>query len=136
MPSTAAANRLAVRIAHSASRRFPDTVTFKRSTVTKGSAGGNLAPASANTTPASVPCRYRPAGAGERELAGKAISGTAYMIFVPAQYSSALIDVDSKCQAVIAARSGSPAEPARTLNVQTVERYEGVEIAILATLEE
>lgn len=115
---------------------YSDVVTFKRSTVTKGTAGGNLAGAPANTTPASVPCRYRPASGSERELSGKTLSGTAYMIFVPAQYSSALIDVDSKCQAVIAARSGSPAEPARTMNVQTVERYEGIEIAVLATLEE
>src|SRR5687768_13162181 len=110
MPSTASANRLAVRVGHSASRRFADTVTFKRLTQTKGTAGGNISPATVSATPSSVPCRYRPASGSERELAGKTISGAAYMIFVPAQYSSALIDVDSKCQAVIAARSGSPAE--------------------------
>lgn len=127
-------NTMAVAFGTMTAAMYTDTVTFKRSGVTKGSAGGNIIGSPTNNTPANVPCRYQPASASERELAGKAISGTAYMIYVPAQFSSALIDVDSKCQAVIAARSGG--EPARTMNVQTVERFSGLEIALLATLEE
>lgn len=133
MPNTALVNRLAVRIGNSASRRFVDTVTFKRPSNTADAVGG-VTTTLANTTPTTVPCRYRPASGSERSVGDKVISGNAYMIFVPAQYSSSLIDVDAKCQAVIASRTSG--EPSRTFHIHAIERYEGVEIAILATLEE
>ena len=133
MSTAAAFNSMAVAYGVAAAAMFPDTVTFKRATSTVDTVGG-VTTSLANTTPASVPCRYRPARENERTLASRTISGNLYMIFVPAQFSSALVDVDAKCDAVIAARTSG--EPARTFHVQGVGRYEGLEIRIPASIEE
>jgi hypothetical protein len=119
-----------------AAAMYGDTVTFRRPAISKGSAGGNLAGSPTATTPASIPCRYRPASGREIQLAGKPVSGTAYMIFVPAQFSSQLVDVDGECQAVIAARGGDLGEPSRSLQVQWIGRDRGIETHVLASSEE
>lgn len=134
MANTYRATQLATEIGMRAAEGFPDLVTFSRATPTKGSAGGNVNPSSTNNTPANVPCRYRPASGSEVELAGKPVAGSAYMIFIPAYFSAALVDVDAKSKAVIAARSGG--EPARTLNIHWIGRVEGIVIHLLAALEE
>src|SRR5688572_19975019 len=126
------ATQLAQEIGKRANEAFPDFVTFQRATRTADDSGGTLA-TQANTTPASVPCRYRPSSGSEIEQAGKSISGTAYTFFIPSHFSSALVDVDAKCRAVVAARSGG--EPSRTFNVQWVGRVEGIVIHLLASLE-
>lgn len=114
---------------------YPDTVTFRRPTTTKGSAGGNVMSATGNPTdPQNVPVRYYPASGSEITQAGKPISGTSYMLKVPNSYEDALIDVDSTCLAIIAARPGG--EEARTLRVQWIGRKMGIEIEILASFEE
>lgn len=114
---------------------YPDTVTFRRPLTTKGSAGGNIVSATGNpTSPQDVPVRYRPASGREITLAGKPISGTAYMLKVPNSFEDALVDVDGTCLAIIAARPGG--EQARTLQVQWIGRNMGLEVIILASFEE
>ncbi len=116
----------------SSAAMYEDRVTFQRSTSTKGSDGGDLAPVPVDTT-AGVPCRYRPATGKESEVSGKTVSGTTYMIFVPSSFADALVDVDAKCQAVMAARDGG--EVSRTFNVVAPLRYMGIEIECLVTIE-
>lgn len=135
MSTTQIFNAMAAAYGVIASAQYPDTVTFKRPTNVKDSVGG-ITTTLANTSPASVPCRWRPLTAREKDIASKRESEADYAIFVPAQFSSALIDVDAKCDAVIAARSGSPAEPARTFKTSGISRFEGLEIRIDASLEE
>lgn len=127
------ATQLAIEVGRRASESFPDTVTFSRPTSAKDSSGGTTY-TNANTSPANVPCRYRPSSGDEVELAGKTISGNAYTIIVPAYFSSALVDVDSKSKAVVAARSGG--EVSRTFNIVSIGRVEGICIHLLATIEE
>ncbi len=133
MSTTAAFNAMAVAYGVASLAAFPDTVTFKRPTSTVDTVGG-MTTSLANTTPASVPCRYRPASERERQIGNKQVAGSLYAIFVPAQYSSALVDLDAKCDVVMAARSGG--EPTRTFHTQGVARYEGIEIKVMASLEE
>ena len=114
---------------------WPDTVTFRRPLTTKGSAGGNVVSATGNpTSPQNVPVRYRPARGKETTLAGKPISGTIYMLFVPNSFEEALVDVDGACLAIIAARPGG--EQARTLQVHWIGREMGLEITLLCSFEE
>lgn len=113
---------------------FTDTVTFYRTSQVKGSAGGNTT-SEAATTPTSVPCVYFPASGSEREMAGKVISGNAYVITVPATYNSVIVDVDAKCKAVVAANT-TTGQPSRTFLVEAPGRVLGAIIEILATLEE
>ena len=133
MSTTQAFNSMAVALGVAAAAMYPDLVTFQRPTSTAGTDGG-LKTSLANTSPASVPCRYRPASDRENTIANMRVTGTLYAIFVPAQYSSSLIDVDGKCDALIAARSGG--EPARTLHVSGIERGSGLEIKVMATFTE
>lgn len=109
-----------------------DTVTFSRPTNIKDAVGGITSSFGA-TTPASIPCKYEPYTGKQFQVGEKIISETSYVIKVPAYYSAALVDVDGKCTAVIAARSGG--EPARTFSVDYVHRLEGIEIQIYASLE-
>lgn len=125
-------NSMAVALGVMTAAQWPDSVTFNRPTNTVDTVGG-ITTTTAATTPASVPCRYRPLTAKELEIASKRQSEADYAIFVPAQYSSSLVDVDAKCDAVIAARSGG--EPARTFKLYGVSRFEGLEIEILCSLE-
>ena len=114
---------------------YPDTVTFRRPVTTKGADGGNIVSATGNPTePQNVPVRYRPASGRELTLTGKQISGTAYMLNVPNSFEDALIDVDAECLAIIAARPGG--EQARTLQVQWIGRHLGIEVKVLASIEE
>lgn len=111
---------------------FQDTVTFKRPTNAKDSVGGVVSTEAA-TSPASIPCKYSPYTGRQFQAGEKTISETSYVIKVPSAYSSALVDVDGRCQAIIAARSGG--EPARTFNVDYVSRIEGIEIQVYVSLE-
>lgn len=111
---------------------YEDRVTFNKSAITKGTSAGNVvgAPAAIAT---AIPCRYRPASASEIQRAGKTIAGSAYMICVPASYEGALVQVDSECQAVVAARNGG--EVSRTFNVVAPLRKQGIEIECLVKIE-
>jgi hypothetical protein len=113
---------------------FPDRVTFYRISQAKGSAGGNL-PSEAATNPSNIPCVYDLASGSERQLAGKAISGTAYMLTVPATYNATVVDVDAKCKAVVAANSIT-GQPQRTFQIHWVGRVVGAIVQVLASLEE
>lgn len=112
---------------------WPYRVTFSHSTVTKGPAGGNIAGSPANSTPINVPCRYRVANSKELAFAGKTQAGVIYAIIVPNSFSDALVDVDSTSTATIAATDGG--EPARTYSVIAPQRYMGLEIVVLASIE-
>jgi hypothetical protein len=112
---------------------YQDRVTFKRAPASsKTAAGGNLAPAPVATT-SDVPCRYRPANGREIQQAEKPIAGVAYMIFVPSTHLDDLVDVDARCVAVLAARTGG--EVSRTFNVVAPLRTLGIEIEVLVGLE-
>lgn len=115
-----------------AASTFQDTVTFKRPTNAKDPVGG-LTTTYAATTPSAIPCKYEALTGSQREVGNKLIANSDYMIKIPAWYSSALIDVDGACQAVIAARSGG--EIARTFNVNWVGRMEGFEIEVYVSIE-
>ena len=133
MSTTQAFNSMAVAFGVATAASYPDLVTFQRPTNTAGTDGG-LKTSLANTSPASIPCRYRPATVNEKTISNERVAGALYAIFVPAQYSSSLIDVDAKCDAVIAARSGG--EPARTFHTQGIMREAGLEIKVLASIAE
>lgn len=111
---------------------FQDTVTFNRPVNTKDAVGGVTASYGA-TIPASIPCKYEAYTGKQFQVGEKVISEASYVIKVPSYYSAALVDVDARCQAVIAARSGG--EPARTFNVDYVSRVEGIEILVYVSLE-
>lgn len=113
---------------------WPYRVTFSRTSTTTGTAGGQIVGSVTNATPASVPCRYRPSNGKEIQLAGKTVAGVLYSIFVPNSYNDSLIDVDAGCKAAIAATTGG--EPARTFNVVAPLREMGLQIIVLATIEQ
>lgn len=118
-----------------AAAQYPDTVTFRRPIETKGTAGGNIVNATGNpTSPQNIPCRYRPASGSETPLAGKTISGSTYMLFIPNNFDDALIDVDPSCLAQIAARPGG--EEGREMQVQWIGRHSGLEVQLLCSFEE
>jgi hypothetical protein len=112
---------------------YPNRVTFNRPTNTVSAAGGVTASRAA-TSPSGVPCRYSPASGAEKSVSDKIVSGTAYMVHVPSFFSSSLVDVDARCDAVIAALPGG--EPSLTLHVDWIGRHEDAEIKILASREE
>lgn len=111
---------------------FQDTVTFSRPVNTKDSVGGITSVYGA-TTPASIPCKYEVYAGKQFQAGEKVISEASYVIKIPSYFSAALVDVDARCQAEIAARSGG--EPARTFNVDYVSRIEGIEILVYVSLE-
>lgn len=112
---------------------YEDRVTFNISSITKSSSGGNIV-GSPSPVASSIPCRPpRPASGKEIQSAGKTIAGTAYVIAVPAMYQDELVEVDSECTAVVAARNGG--EVSRTFNVVAPLRKSGIEIEVLATIE-
>jgi hypothetical protein len=113
-----------------ATQFMQDSVTFSRPAITIDSSGGHGRTIT-STSPASVPCSYRPARPNEREkLAGeKPIKGTLYALFVPSQTGSDFIDVDASCLAVVAARDGFSA---KTFTIEAIQRAPGV-IKILAS---
>lgn len=110
-----------------------DRVTFNRLTSTTDTAGGHtIEPIP--TVPASIPCVVDTASANQRAMLGeKIVKGTLYALYVPSQYGSVVVDVDSNCNAVVAAR-GVDAE--RTFHVQGVSRIAGALIEVLAAKEE
>lgn len=130
------AQRLAIFSAKLDSRsafKYPDRCTFKRIAETKGSAGGNVRTATA--TSSSVPCFLAPVPVRNAEhiVSMAAQSEAIYDITIPGTYSSALVDVDAKCQAIVAARGG---EPQRTYNVVEVERGSLLETVVRASITE
>lgn len=131
-----AANRLAKRVGVLAARRFPDRITFKGSsgTDTTDPGGGTIVGEPADSVPRNIPCRYRPATGREVQLAGKTISGTAYMLTIPAQFNGHLISVDATSRGVVAARTKG--EPSRTFNVQWIGRVEGIVIQLMGAFED
>ena len=133
MSTAAAFNSMATAYGIAYAAMMPDTVTFNRPTNATDTVGG-VTTTTAATTPANVPCRWRPMSSQERTVADSRVSGTGYVIFVPNMYSSVLIDVDAKCTATIAARSGGDA--ARTFETHGIARYEGLEIKIEASFVE
>jgi hypothetical protein len=133
MVSSVRFDRLAERYAARSERFYPDSVTFRGPTVTADSVGGQTSVVG-DLDPIDIPVRYRPASGDESLLAGKQIAKASYMLFIPAVYDSELINVNSKSKAMIAARTNG--EPSRTLQVHWIGRYEGVEIQLLASLED
>lgn len=131
MTSAVRIDRLATVFGVRSDRTFQDSVTFKRPTNTKDTVGGVTQSFSATTS--NVPCKCEPTSGAQREVANKLIANSNYVIKVPSYFSSALVDVDGRCQAIIAARSGG--EPSRTFNVNWVERLEGIEIRIYVSIE-
>lgn len=131
-----AANRLAKRVGVLSARRFPDRITFKSSSTsdTTDPGGGNIVGDPADSIPRNIPCRYRPASGREVQLAAKVLSGTAYVLTVPAQFKGHLVGVDATSQGVVAARPSG--EPARTFNVVWIGRVEGIVIQLLGTFED
>lgn len=129
------AQRLAIQSVKLSRRphKYPDLCTFKRITETKGGAGGNIK--TATITTANVPCFVRPVPVRNAEniVASAAQSGAIYDIIFPGALSGVLVDVDGKCQAIIAANG---VEPARTLNVIEVERGSGLEVTVRASVTE
>lgn len=111
---------------------YEDRVTFKRPSATTDTVGGSTR-VFAETDPDDIPCRYRPASGSEIQRANQVLSKTAYSIFVPATYENELVDVDARCQAVIAAREDG--EVTRTFNVVAPLRNLGIEIEVLVTIE-
>src|SRR2546421_11756806 len=104
-----------------------DRVTFQRPASTTDTAGGHTQ-AWSNTTPVSVPCVIDSANANQRaKVADKIIKGSLYALYIPSQYSSVVVDVDSTCNAVVAAR-GVDAE--RTFHVQGIDRIAGALIEV------
>lgn len=109
-----------------------ERVTFARQSVTTDTSGGHTR-SSVDTTPSSIPCALRPAKAGEARILGeRVIKGTLYMLILPAQFGSVVVDVDTSCNAVVAA---SAIESARTLHIEWVGRAAGAVIKLLASLE-
>ena len=107
-----------------------DRVTFKRPTVTTDTAGGHTETLN-NTTPTSIPCVIDTASPNQRAMLGdKIIKGTLYALTIPARYSSSVVDVDTTCDAVVAAR-GVYAE--RTFHVQGIDPIAGAAITVLAS---
>ena len=117
-----------------ASAIYPYRITFSRSSVTKGTAGGNIVGAPSDNSPADLPCRYRPANGKEIQLAGQTVSGVLYSIAIPNSFSNALVDVDSGCVGTIAATTGG--EPSSTYKVVAPLRDMGLQIVVLATRHE
>ena len=132
MGTAQAFNAMATAYSVATAAMFPDVVTFQRPTNTVSSVGGYTSSASA-TSPASVPCKWEPYTGKEFQAGEKIISEGSYVIKVPAVFSSSLIDVDGACQAVVAARTGG--ELVRTFSVDYIERFEGIEIRVYASLE-
>lgn len=110
-----------------------DRVTFQRPTVSTDTAGGHTQ-SPASTVPAGVPCVIDTATPNQRALLGdKVIKGTLYALLIPAQYGSVIVDLDSRCDAVVAAR-GVNGE--RTFHVQGIDRIAGAIVTVLASKEE
>lgn len=118
-----------------ASASFPDTVTFRRPIVTKGSAAGNILDATGNpTSPQSVPVLIRPANGKEIQLAGKTVSGSVYTLLIPNAFDEQLVDVDATCLAQVAARAGG--EEGRAYQVHYIDRFYGIYIRVIGSIEE
>ena len=110
-----------------------DRVTFERPTVSTDTSGGHTR-AFANTNAVSIPCVIDTASANQRASLGeKIVKGTLYALYIPSQYSSVVLDVDSTCNAVIAARG---VDSERTFHVQGISRIAGALIEVLASKEE
>jgi len=110
-----------------------DRVTFQRFTNTSATDGG-LKTSTANTTPTSIPCVYFPANpkkAEQFQIGNEQIVGMLYIITLPSQYGSVAVDVDSNCQASIAARG---VEGTKTFQVRGINRIAGALIEVLATI--
>lgn len=110
-----------------------DRVTFQRPTSTTDSAGGHTK-SFENTNAVNIPVVIDIASANQRATLGeKIIKGTLYALYVPSQYGSVVVDLDTQCNAVVAAR-GVDAE--RVFHVQGVNRIAGALIEVLASREE
>lgn len=135
MTNTVMFEAMSAALGRIASATYPDTVTFRRPVNVKGSDGGNIVNATGNpTNPQSIPVLIKPATGQEIMLAGKPVSGTAYMLRLPSLFRESLVDVDATCLAQVAARPGG--EEGRAFQIQWIGRLRGLEIGILGTLEE
>lgn len=118
-----------------AEQAWPDTVTFRRPTVTKSASGGNILDATGNpTSPQSIPCLVRPARGKEIQLASKTVSGSLYTLLIPNAFDEQLVDVDGTCLAQVAARTGG--EEGRAYQIHYIDRSYGVCIRIVGSIEE
>ena len=115
-------------------RTFQDTVTFKRPTNSVDMVGGITSALNA-TLPSAIPCKYELFRGAQKETANKIIANSDYVLKIPSYYSAQLVDVDETCQAIVAARAGIGAEPARTFNIDWIGRKEGIEIEIYLSVE-
>lgn len=93
---------------------YTDRCTIQRPTTTKGPTGGNV-PGAAEVLATDVPCRRWSSSANEREFAGAPHGSNAYTVRMPEWHNSQMLEVDSRCELVIAAREGGAA--AQTLKV-------------------
>lgn len=110
-----------------------DSVTFSRPTVSTDTSGGHTA--SYATVASEVPCAVAPAKRHDYKLivGEQPIAGSLYAIVCPAKSGSSVIDVDTSCSAVVAARAG---QAARTYKVQWLGRASVAAIKLLVTFEE
>lgn len=108
---------------------YTDRMTIRRPASTKGATAGNV-PSTAEVLATDIPCRIRPASADERELAGATQGTNAFVVKAPALDGSSLIQIDSKCELVIAARGHVPAQ---TLKAVSPLPNQGMSFEVVAT---
>lgn len=110
---------------------YVDRMTIRRQTSTKGPTGGNILGLPVILA-ANVPCRIKPASAAEREIAGATEAITAFTIRAPAfSEDSELIEIDERCELVIAARDGGV--PEQILKCVAPLPNNGVTFEVVAT---
>jgi hypothetical protein len=80
----------------------------------------------------SVPCFYQEMKGAERAEALQISASHAYTIFVPAYWAGAVVDVTEGDQLRVLARGD---EPARTFEVASIGRNQGITLMIIASLE-
>lgn len=62
-----------------------------------------------------VPCRVKPASASEKQLAGATQGDLALLVRMPAWQGAELIEIDARCEIIIAARGGMPAQTLKAI---------------------
>lgn len=82
---------------------YDDRCTIQRPTSAKGSTGGNV-PGAPQVLATNVPCRLSASSASEREFAGAPQGATAYTVRLPQFKGSMPLEIDSRCELVVAAR--------------------------------
>ena len=105
---------------------------FRDTSQTTADAYGKRVPNPTKVNSVSIPCFYEQLKGGERAEALKISASHAYTIFAPAYWSGAVVDVTEGDQLKVLARGD---EPARTFEVASVGRNQGITLVINASLE-